>query len=178
MATSSEIQVLPGMTNVKQMWLIFDTRTGTTPPAARNSKCTTTTCHHLSRTLQLSVARVTRCILSALNRDCVRDVMPFSVSDLRIADGVFVRKADLVDVARFLDFLYDVILMQSPDLVWVLVLEAERVTLVSLTSLLVYVSHYEPSGYLPHLMSWQTAGYHGFSAGRGVDPIGSASGDG
>ncbi|KZV24744.1 kinesin-related protein [Dorcoceras hygrometricum] len=58
-----------------------------------------------------------------------------------------------------------------------LVLEDERVTHVCLKSLMGSVSHYERSGQLPHLMSWATAGYHGFSMGRGVDPDGNAPGD-
>ncbi|KZV32233.1 cysteine-rich receptor-like protein kinase 15 [Dorcoceras hygrometricum] len=59
-----------------------------------------------------------------------------------------------------------------------LVLEAERVTPASLISLLGSISHYERSGQLPHLMSWATTGYHGFSDGRGVDSAGNAPGVG
>ncbi|KZV58332.1 hypothetical protein F511_32208 [Dorcoceras hygrometricum] len=67
-------------------------------------------------------------------------------------------------------------LMPNIHLPWMPVLEAERVTPATLISLLGSVSHYEWSGQLPHLMSWATAGYHGFTAGRGVDPAGSAPG--
>ncbi|KZV17428.1 hypothetical protein F511_06717 [Dorcoceras hygrometricum] len=66
-----EESALPGMPNGKYMGLILDTRTGATQPAARNAKCTTTTRGHLSWTLQVRVPRETRCILSALHRDCV-----------------------------------------------------------------------------------------------------------
>ncbi|KZV58645.1 WD repeat domain-containing protein [Dorcoceras hygrometricum] len=63
-------------------------------------------------------------------------------------------------------------------------LEDERVTPVYLISLLGPVSHYERSGYLPHLMSWATAGGVidapgiGHTAGRGGNPAGGAPGGG
>ncbi|KZV53159.1 hypothetical protein F511_23516 [Dorcoceras hygrometricum] len=66
-----------------------------------------------------------------------------------------------------------------------LVLEDERVTPVCLNSLLGSISHYERRGY--HGFSAgrgvdpagnAAGGYHGFSAGRGVDPAGNSSGGG
>ncbi|KZV30443.1 hypothetical protein F511_21329 [Dorcoceras hygrometricum] len=56
-------------------------------------------------------------------------------------------------------------------------LEAERVTPVSLISLLGSVSHYERNYHGFSVgRGVDPAGYHGFSAGRGVDPAGNAPG--
>ncbi|KZV14322.1 putative DNA primase large subunit [Dorcoceras hygrometricum] len=78
----------------------------------------------------------------------------------------------------------------SRQLLLMPVMEAERVTPVSLISLLGSVSHYKRSGRPPYwgltpmspgagclVFLCMFSGYHGFSVGRGVDPTGNAPGE-